>query len=285
MHRPELTLALALVPVTAGLADAQMPAVLRFRPPPGQVLRTVTEVRTRMTLTGFPSVPDSAVADEEMWTSATQRVGAADGAGTALVVVVDSVRGRHRLAGEPWTDATDSIPVGWPARVVVSERFAFLDAPGDPEVLQVLGALVIGGGLGFPESQVGPGAAIPAAGLVRTRVRTDPAWGIAINDLVTGPLALTLDSVVGDGADANAYFHFQGNFDPRTIAAGSEAGDRVATYRGGFAGRLVWSERWGAIVSAVVRLRVDGRIRVEGPRGVVDAQATVDRTVLHRLRL
>jgi hypothetical protein len=289
MRRPSVLGARAIATVAVALAvpgatSAQTPVLLRFLPPVGQVLRTVTEVRTTTTLVGFPAVPDSAAYEEETWTSATQRVVGEQQGGLAIEVTLDSVRGRERLAGEPWTDRADSAGARPTARAVLSEQFYIVDQRGHPQAIAVLGAFVLGGGFAFPAVAVTPGTSFPTDGRIRTRVRTDPAWGLAVDEVVSGPVSFTLDSVVGDGAETLAYLHFQESFESRTIAPASEFGDRTASYRGGFAGRLVWSPRWGGFVSAAVRLRVDGRIRAEGPRGVTEAQAIWDRTVLHRLR-
>jgi hypothetical protein len=53
---------------------------------------------------------------------------------------------------------------------------------------------------------------------------------------------------------------------------------------GAFAGRLVWSAQWGAFVSGALRVRVTGRVRVQGPAGEDTAEAIWDRTVVHRVR-
>jgi hypothetical protein len=100
--------------------------------------------------------------------------------------------------------------------------------------------------------------------------------------VVFGDLSLTLDSAVQAGGEELAYLHFQGPLTPRTAAVAGEGGDVVTALAGSFAGRLVWSARWGAFVSGAIRIRVTGKIQVQGPRGAESADATWDRTVVPR---
>jgi len=287
MRRPDL-LAVCLVMLGGRPAAAQSHAILRFVPELGRVTRTLTEVRTTTTLIGFPAVPDRAAFEEESWISVTQRVARMGEDGTVVEVTVDSIRGRVRLGGEVWTDYADTSLIGRAAQAIVSPRFGVVGirstGPRDSEILQALGAFAAGLDFVFPEAAVTAGETFATGGRLRARVRTDSATGLAIDEVVFGDLSLTLDSAVQAGAEELAYLHFQGALTPRTAAVASEGGDVVTALAGSFAGRLVWSARWGAFVSGAIRLRVTGKIQVQGPRGAESADATWDRTVVHRVR-
>lgn len=287
MRRPD-RVAACLLALCAGTAAAQTPAVLRFVPEPGRLARTLTEIRTTTTLSGFPAVPDGAAFEEETWISATQRVMRMGEDGVVVEVTIDSIRGRGRLGDEPWTDYADTTLIGAAAQAIVSAQFKVVGirstGPRDAEVLQALGAFVTGVDFAFPEGAVAPGDTFVTGGRLRARVRTDPATGIAIDEVVFGDLSLTLDSVSVAGAEQLAFLHFQGQLTPRSAAAAGEDGEVVTALSGAFAGRLVWSEQWGAFVSGAVRLRVTGRIQVAGPRGGDAAEAVWDRTMVHQVR-
>jgi hypothetical protein len=286
MRRRDL-LAVGLLVLGGGPAAAQGQAVLRFVPELGRLTRTLTEVKTTTTLVGFPAVPDRAAFEEETWIGVTQRVARIGEDGAVVEVTIDSIRGRVRLAGEPWTDHADSTLLG-SAQAIISPRFAVVGirstGPRDGEILQALGAFAAGLDFTFPEGPVTAGETFATGGRLRARVRTDNATGLAIDEVVFGDLALTLDSAVQAGPDRLAYLHFQGTLAPRTAAVAGEDGDVVTALSGGFAGRLVWSEQWGAFVSGAVRIRVTGRIRAQRPRGEETAEAMWDRTVVHRVR-
>jgi hypothetical protein len=287
MRRRDL-LVTGLLLLGGGPAAAQSQAVLRFVPELGRLTRTLTEVKTTTTLVGFPAVPDGAAYEEETWIGVTQRVARMDEDGVVVEVTIDSIRGRVRLAGEPWRDYADSTLIGGTAQAVMSPQFAVVgirsSGPRDGEILQALGAFAAGLDLVFPEAAVTAGETFVTGGRVRARVRTDRATGIAVDEVVFGDLSLTLDSAVEAGPDQLAYLRFQGALTPRTAAAAGEGGDNVTALSGGFAGRLVWSEQWGAFVSGVVRIRVTGRIEAQTPRGRESAEAIWDRTVTHRVR-
>lgn len=286
MRRPDLA-AVGLLAVLAGPVAAQQ-AALRFVPELGRLTRTLTEVKTTTQLVGFPAVPDRAVFQEETWISATQRVVRMGDDGAVVEVTIDSIRGRARLGQEPWTDYADTTLIGTSAQAIVSPQFRVVGirstGPRDAEILQALGAFATGVDFAFPEAPVPVGDTFVTGGRLRTRVRTDDATGITVDEGVFGDLSLTLDSATQAGTDQLAFLHFQGALTPRTAAAASEDGDVVTALTGGFAGRLVWSEQWGAFVSAAIRIRVTGRIRVESPRGEDTAEATWDRTIVHQVR-
>jgi len=287
MRRPDRLVA-CLLALGAGPAAAQEAAPLRFVPELGRLTRTLTHVRTTTTLVGFPAVPDRAAFQEETWISATQRVVRMGEDGAVVEVTVDSIRGRARLGEEPWTDRVDATLIGASAQAIVSPRFQVVGirstGPRDAEILQALGAFVTGVDFAFPEGAVSPGDTFVTGGRLRARVRTEASTGIPIDEGVFGDLSLTLDSATQAGAERLAFVHFQGALTPRTAAAAGEDGDVVTALTGAFAGRLVWSEQWGAFVSGAVRIRVTGRIRVESPRGEDTAEATWDRTIVHQVR-
>jgi hypothetical protein len=287
-RRDRVLLALAAALVVPRPAAAQQSVVLRYQPDLGSLVRTLTEVRTTTTLVGFPAVPDGAAFETELRIGASQRVLALDPDGAVVAVTVDSAWGRARAGTEPWVDRVDAGLVGPPAQAVVSPRFAIVGirtaGAADADVLLLLGAGAVGLGFAFPQNALAPGESYETGGRVRTRVRTDPATGIAVDEVVFGDLALTLDSVSVQADDTLSHFHFRGAFAPRTAAAQGESGDVVTALSGAYAGRFVWSARWGAFVSGAVRMRVDGRIRTTGPGGAEEAQATWDRVILHSVR-
>ena len=287
MRRPDV-IAVCLLALGGSPAAAQSRAILRFVPELGRVTRTLTEVKTATTLVGFPAVPDRATFAEETWISATQRVARIGEDGAVVEVTIDSIRGRVRLGDQLWTDYADSTLIGGAAQAIVSPQFKVVGirstGPRDGEILQALGAFAAGLDFVFPEGPVMAGETFATGGRLRARIRTDSATGLAIDEVVFGDLALTLDSAVQAGAERLAYLHFQGTLTPRTAAMAGESGDVVTALSGAFAGRLVWSEQWGAFVSGAVRIRVTGRIRAQGPRGEEAAEATWDRTVIHQVR-
>jgi hypothetical protein len=237
---------------------------------------------------GFPAVPDGAAFEAEARVGASQRVLSLDPDGAVVAVTVDSVWGRVRAGTEPWVDRVDTGLVGRSAQAVLSPRFGIVGirttGPADADVLLLLGAGAAGLGFAFPQRPLAVGESYETGGRIRTRVRTDPATGIAVDEVVFGDLALTLDSVTVTGVDTLSHFHFRGAFAPRTAAVEGEEGDVVTTLSGAYAGRLVWSTQWGAFVAGAVRMRVDGRIETTGPGGAQDAQATWDRLILHSVR-
>jgi hypothetical protein len=267
---------------------AQQSVVLRYRPEMGRVTRTLTEVRTTTTLTGFPAVPDGATFEDQARISATLRVAGDAPDGTVVAVTIDSISARSRMGTDPWVDRGDTLLVGRAAEAIVSPRFDVVGirsrGPTDADVLQTMGAGVIGLGFTFPQEAVTVGEAFETGGRVRTRVTTEASTGVAVDEVVFGDLALVLDSVTVVGADTLSYFQFRGAVAPRSGAAAGEASDVVTSTSGGFAGRLVWSARWGAFVSGAVRVRVQGRITTTGPGGPVEAHATWDRLIVHSVR-
>jgi hypothetical protein len=267
---------------------AQQSVVLRYQPELGRLVRTLTEVRTTTTLVGFPAVPDGAVFETEARLGASQRVLALDPDGAIVSVAVDSAWGRARAGTEPWVDRADTALVGKVAEAVLSPRFGIVGiqttGSADAEVLLLLGAGAAGLGFAFPQGALAAGESYETGGRIRTRVRTDPATGIALDEVVFGDLAITLDSVNAQGDDTLSHFHFRGAFAPRTGATEGESGDVVTSLSGAYAGRFVWSARWAAFVSGAVRMRVEGRIRITGPAGMQEAQATWDRLILHSVR-
>jgi hypothetical protein len=289
MRRRDLVLvALIVLAGAARPAAAQPRVVLRYQPDLGRLVRTLTEERTTVTLEGFPAVPDGAAFETELRIGGSQRVLAVDAEGAVVAVTVDSTWGRTREGTAPWVDRADTGLSGRTAEAVLSPRFGTVGirtaGTADADVLLLLGAGAVGLGFAFPEGPLAPGESFETGGRIRARVRTDAATGIAVDEVVFGDLALTLDSVAVPGDDTLSYFHFRGAFAPRTAAAQGEGGDVVSTLSGAYAGRLVWSVRWGGFVSGAVRMRVDGRIRITGPGGVEDAHATWDRVLLHSVR-
>jgi hypothetical protein len=286
--RDAVLLALAIGGVAPGAAAAQQGVMLRFVPQVGRAVRTLTEVRTTTTLTGFPAVPDGATFDAEARLGASQRVVALDPDGAVVAVTVDSIWGRVRAGTEPWVDHVDTGIVGRSAEAVLSPRFGIVGirttGASDADVLLLLGAGAAGLGFAFPQQPLSAGESYETGGRIRTRVRTDAATGLAVDEVVFGDLALTLDSVAVVGSDTLSYFHCQGAFAPRTAAAEGESGDLVTALSGAYAGRFVWSSAWGAFVSGAVRMRVDGRIRATSAGGAQEAQATWDRLILHSVR-
>jgi len=284
---------LVLATVSAGwLAGsptaAQQRVVLRYRPELGRIARTLTEVRTTATLTGFPTVPDGATFEEQQRISATLRVSGESPDGAVVAVTIDSISGRSRMGTDPWLDRSDTLLVGHTAEAIVSPRFDIVGirsrGPTDADVLQTMGAGVIGLGFAFPQDPVAVGETFETGGRIRTRVTTDATTGIVVDEVVFGDLALALDSVTAVGADTLSYFQFRGAVAPRSGAEAGEASDVVTSTSGAFAGRLVWSAQWGAFVSGAVRVRVQGRITTTGPQGPVQAQATWDRLIVHSVR-
>jgi hypothetical protein len=280
--------AIVALVASAATARAQQTVTIRYQPPLSRTIQTRTDVHTMVTLNGFPSVPDGSTLEEEVLIGATQRTLGPGTGGTAVEVTVDSVRGRNRLAGGGWHDLVTPPLAAGMARAVVSDRFEVVGiqskGEADADVLQALGGFVIGLGFSFPNEPIAVGATVPTGGRVRVRVQTDSSTGLVLDEVMLGDLAITLDSVVHDPGDDLSYFEFRGDFAPRAGSATSESGGGTSSYAGGFAGRFVWSSGWNAIASAAVRVRVEGRIHSEGPRGQQDAQVTWDRTIIHRLR-
>jgi hypothetical protein len=260
--------------------------MLRYQPEPGRLMRTLTEVRTTVTLVGFPAVPDGAAFEVQERVSATTRVRAHEATGAVVVVTVDSVSGQTRMGADPWVDVTDAPLTGQAAEAIVSPRFGVAgirsSGPADANILQLLGAGVIGLGFAFPDTPLRPGESFETGGRIRARVTTDASTGLVVDEVVFGDLALLLDSVTVVGGDTLSFFQFRGALAPRSSAAEGGRGDVVTSTSGAYAGRVVWSARWSAFVSGATRLRVDGRITAPGVSAPM--QATWDRTVIHSVR-
>ncbi len=267
---------------------AQEAVTIRYQPPTTRAVQTRTDVHTLVTLNGFPSLPDGSTLEEEVLIGATQRVIGPGTGGTVVEVAVDSVRGRTRLAGGGWHDLVSAPLEAGVARAVVSDQFKVVGiqskGEADADVLQAMGGFVIGLGFAFPSDPIPVGATVPTGGHVRVRVQTDSTTGLALDEVMLGDLAITLDSVVHRPGDDLSYFQFRGDFPSREGSETLESGGQTSSYGGGFAGRFVWSGGWNAIASAAVRVRVEGRIHLDGPRGKQEAQVTWDRTLIHRLR-
>jgi hypothetical protein len=144
--------------------------------------------------------------------------------------------------------------------------------------------MVAGLDFAFPGEPVSVGQSFPTGGRIQLRVQAAPETGVTVDEMVFGDLVLTLDSIVPHAGDELAYLRLGGGLTPRTSSQESEGGNRAASFSGSFVGRLVWSRRWNAFVSAVSRIRVEGRITAETPRGLVAASAVWDTTVRHQVR-
>lgn len=289
MPRRDL-LALALIGTVGAVARpaaAQQSVVMRYQPELGRLMRTLTEVRTTTTLVGFPAVPDGAAFQTEQRISATMRVTGHEADGAVVSVAVDSVTGRRRMGTEAWLDRGDTLLAGRTAEAIVSPRFAVAGirsrGPADADVLQLLGAGVIGLGFSFPQNAVTVGETFETGGRVRARVTTEASTGLALDEVVFGDLSLTLDSVNVVSGDTLGYFQFRGPFAPRSTPVEEGSSGSVST-SGAFAGRLVWSSRWAAFVSGAVRVRVEARVTTPAVPNATPAQATWDRIIIHSVR-
>jgi hypothetical protein len=280
-------LALVLGGAAAGPAAAQQAFQFRCAPAVGSSLRTLTEIQVVTTLSGFPATPDGSVLEQETRFGATRSVlGAGDG-DFRVAIALDSVWTRLRASGGPWKTVPDSTFARSPVSIVLSPRFGASvveGGPGGEAVLRTLYGMVAGPGFAFPEAPVAVGSGFATGSSIVTRVRVPPETGLAVDERAFADLTLTLDSVQRTDADEIAFLSFAGSFDPRAISRESESGSTETTLAGSFAGRLVWSGAWNAIVSGVARLRVEGTFHVQRPGGVVDARASWETTLRQQLR-
>jgi hypothetical protein len=283
--------AVASVVVAAAAAAplaAQETFVFRYAPSVGALVRTYTEQRAVTTFNGFPALPDGATLEVEARIYGHQRVIGEEDGTLVVEATIDSTRNRRRVDQGPWRDVADSSLVGHPAVARLTSQFSVSGfrsaAPTDGDVFRPVGAMVAGLDFAFPGEPVAVGQTFPAGGRIHMRVRAAEETGVAVDETVFGDLALTLDSVVRREDDALAYLSFNGALTPRTTSQQAESGASSGTYTGRFAGRLVWSRSWNAFVSGVARVRVDGRVTAETPRGLVAASAVWDTTVRHQVR-
>jgi hypothetical protein len=282
-----VVLVLTLCGALAAPARAQQPFQFRYAPAVGSSIGTLTEIRVVTTLTGFPAMPDGSVLEEETRFGATQSVEGAGAGGYRVQIALDSVWTRRRVAGGPWKTVPDSTFAPQPVEAVVTPRLAASVVTGGAPaeaVLRVLYGLVAGPGFAFPDAPVDVDSSFATGSRITTRVRVPPDAGLAVDQRAYADLTLTLDSVQRSDADEIAFLSFAGHFDPRAIAQQSESGSMEATLGGSFAGRVVWSAAWNAIVSVVARLGVEGSFRLQRPGGVTAASAIWETTIRHRLR-
>lgn len=291
MRREAAIAAVAVVLLGVSLAPlaAQATYVFRYAPPAGAAVRTLTEVRTVTTFTGFPALPDGATLEEERRMHAHHLVQAEEDGAWVVAATIDSIWSRRRLEEGQWRDVPDSALVGRPAVARLSSQFAVAGfrtaAPTDGEVFRPVGAMVAGLDFAFPGEPVAVGQTFSTGGRIHLRVRAAPESGVAVDETVFGDLALTLDSVVVHaGDDTLAYLRFGGALTPRTASQQGESGATAGSFTGAFAGRLVWSRGWNAFVSGVARVRVEGRVTAETARGLVAASAVWDATIRHQVR-
>jgi len=274
--------------VLAPALRAQDAFTFTFAPAAGVVVRTLTETRTVTSFTGFPALPDGSTLEEERRIEGRHRAVGEENGMWLIEAVIDTVWSRRRLDQSAWRDVADSVPVKRPAVALVSSQFSvtgFRTAnPADAEVFRPVGAMVAGLDFGFPGEGVAAGQSFPTGGRVQLRVRAAAETGVAVDETIFGDLVLTLDSIVRQDADELAYLRLGGALAPRTTSQQSEGGHTAGSFSGAFAGRLVWSRRWNAFVSGVARVRVEGRITAETPRGLVAASAVWDATVRHQVR-
>lgn len=282
---------MALMMVVAGAAPlaGQDAYAFRYAPATGAAVRTLTEMRTITTFTGFPALPDGSTLEEERRVYGHHVVQAEDEGGWLVAAEIDSIRGRRRLEAEPWRDLRDSTLVGRTAVARLTSQFAVAGfrtaAPTDGEVFRPVGAMIAGLDFAFPGEPVTVGQAFPTGGRIHLRVTASPETGVAVDETVFGDLVLTLDSVVRTGVDTLAYLRFGGALTPRTTSPGGEGGAATAgSFTGSFAGRLIWSSGWDAFVAGVARVRVEGRVTARTARGRVAANAVWDATLRHQVR-
>jgi hypothetical protein len=238
--------------------------------------------------TGFPALPDGATVEDERRIEGRHRAVREENGLWLVEASIDTAWGRRRVDQGTWRDVADSLPVRRPAVALVSTQFSvsgFRTAgPDDGEVFRPVGAMVAGLDFAFPGEPVSPGQSFATGGRIQLRVRASPETGVGVDETVFGDLVLTLDSVVQQAGDELAYLRLGGGLTPRTASQESEGGHRAGSFTGAFVGRLVWSRRWNAFVSGVARVRVEGRITAETPRGLVAASAVWDATVRHQVR-
>jgi hypothetical protein len=280
-------LGVAAVSAVTPLA-AQETFTFTFAPAPGAVVRTLTETRTVTTFTGFPALPDGSTLEEERRVEGRHRALREENGMWLVEAVVDTVWSRRRLDQGAWRDVADSVPTGRPATALVSSQFSITGfrtaGSADAEIFRPVGAMVAGLDFAFPGEPVAVGQAFPTGGRIQLRVRAAPETGVGVDETVFGDLELTLDSVVRQDADELAYLRLGGGLSPRTTSQQGEGGSTAGSFTGAFVGRLIWSRRWNAFVSGVARVRVEGRITAETPRGLVAASAVWDATVRHQVR-
>jgi hypothetical protein len=269
-------------------AAAQDVFIFTFAPAAGAVVRTLTELRTVTSFTGFPALPDGSVLEDERRIEGRHRAVREENGLWLVEAAIDTVWSRRRTDQGPWRDLTDSLPTRRPAVALVSSQFSvtgFRTAnPADAEVFRPVGAMVAGLDFGFPGEGVAVGQAFPTGGRIQLRVQAAPETGVGVDETVFGDLVLTLDSIVRQDADELAYLRLGGGLAPRTTSQQGEGGGTAGSFSGAFVGRLVWSRRWNAFVSGVARIRVEGRITAQTPRGLVAASAVWDATVRHQVR-
>jgi hypothetical protein len=267
---------------------AQDAFTFTFAPAAGAVVRTLTELRTVTSFTGFPALPDGSTLEEERRIEGRHRAVGEENGMWLVEAVVDTVWSRRRLDQGAWRDVADSVPAKRPAVALVSSQFSvtgFRTAnPSDAEVFRPVGAMVAGLDFGFPGEAVAAGQSFPSGGRIQLRVRAAPETGVAVDETVFGDLVLTLDSIVRQDADELAYLRLGGALAPRTTSQQGEGSNTAGSFSGAFVGRLVWSRRWNAFVSGVARIRVEGRITAQTPRGLVAASAVWDATARHQVR-
>jgi hypothetical protein len=277
----------AIAAVVTPLA-AQDAFTFAYAPSPGAGARTLTEIRTVTTFTGFPALPDGATLEEERRIEGRHRTVGEEQGVWLVEATIDTVWTRRRLDQGAWGDVTDSLPIRRPAVALMSSQFSVAGfrtaGAGDGEVFRPIGAMVTGLEFSFPGEPVAVGQSFPTGGRIRLRVRAAPETGVGVDETVFGDLALTLDSIVRQGNDELAYLRLGGALVPRMTSQESESGSSAGSFTGAFAGRLVWSRAWNAFVSGVARIRVEGRMTAETPRGLVSASAVWDATVRHQVR-
>lgn len=286
MRREHWLVVALLFPATAA---AQHSVLLRFRPPPGSRVQTLSELQVTAVVDRFPSVPDSTVVDASLRTVVTQRV--LEGAGTSrlLSVTLDSIRARAKVGDAVRGEIAPPVAQGFSARYRLSERLERSDASsaasGDSGEVVLLAGRFGGFECLLPESQ------IPVSGHWSSSLRFPLGAYLGATGKVTssgaawGSSTLTLDSLVPRGADTLAYFGLTGVLDPTTVPVTAEGGKGSGQFTGEFAASIIWSTGWHAVVSAVSNGVVQGRIRIERPEGVVNGVLSLTISGRHRVRL
>jgi len=226
----------AVAAAAAAPLAAQETYTFTFAPPPGAVVRTLTELRTVTQFTGFPALPDGATMEEERRIEAWHRAAGEENGLWLVEAAVDTAWGRRRLDQAAWRDVTDSFPLGRPAVALVSSQFAVAgfrtSGPDDGEVFRPVGAMVAGLDFAFPGQPVAVGQSFGTGGRIQLRVRAAAETGVAVDETLFGDLALTLDSVVRQDGDELAYLRLGGALTPRSVSLESEGGNRAGSFSG-----------------------------------------------------
>ena len=277
---------LLVLPMTAA---AQESILLRYHPVRGSQAHVVSETRIEALVNGLPSLPDSTVIGADWRTVVTRRALRVGANGASMSATLDSSRARAKAGDAVRGDVALPGARGLAAQYQLSERLQPTTITLTPGADSGLVAVLLSefGGFDFP---------LPQAATIRRATWTAPlrfplgaylsATGkVTSSGLATGSGTATLDSLVPRGADTLAYITLQGVIGPATLNVTAEGGTGSGYFSGQVAAALVWSTGWNAVVSAVSKAVVDGRIGIQRPEGQVNGVLSLTITGRHQFRL